>query len=589
MKYLVVLSLLITAPAFAADEPMRICHFSLNSDDEFRETKTFLDKLNKVSPTPIEVKEFMPKGSKPEESFLKMVKSGVRCDGLVISGHHTGAYSGKLAKGKLSMDFMESLSCKPEYAEFFQNINAAWLQGCRTLGVGEIQTDDDQGDAQFHMNRVGAVVEEDHLPQTYGELEMEFTNTLDQDNPLASRYLRLFPNGKLFGWTKSAPGEKSKSYMSLLYHMAQTSKRLEADDKFPFDAPNAPTMSADSAARFASAMLLTLSRFSAEQKGCEEIATGGWLSHGNVDKPGKYFFDNSDLKSYTSLASTGDKALLEAKGLDCALKSAANAMNAEAMGQALDTIARRPEFLRYSFNTLVDLRTRLTKASDPKSKATAAIILAKMKENPQVIDFLKSKMGSRQVGITRKIDYYRFYNALTGQKDAAVELDIQTRAMAELMKPLPALTPGAHNPARSRNLAADYRISVVQSLVKNKVVNASFYDDLIKKDPEADVLQALAQQVKNYGPDNRIRRLIGIVAAPGADDAVEGVAWAEIQAMRLDEQTMAVVQEDFIRARESRGEHRNTAGGPLPESAPRARTQAAPPERPGFFESIFGG
>ncbi|RYZ95800.1 MAG: hypothetical protein EOP11_24345 [Proteobacteria bacterium] len=58
MKYLVALSLLLAAPALA-DEPMRICHFSLNSDEEFRESKVFLDKLNKVSPTPIEVKEFM--------------------------------------------------------------------------------------------------------------------------------------------------------------------------------------------------------------------------------------------------------------------------------------------------------------------------------------------------------------------------------------------------------------------------------------------------------------------------------------------------------------------------------------------------
>jgi hypothetical protein len=111
---------------------------------------------------------------------------------------------------------------------------------------------------------------------------------------------------------------------------------------------------------------------------------------------------------------------------------------------------------------------------------------------------------------------------------------------------------------------------------------------LIKKDPEADVLQALASQVRNYGPDSRIRRLIGIVAAPGADDAVEGTAWAEIKAMRLDEPTMAVVQEDFIRARESRGVHRNMASGPVPEGRPVPRNQAQPPESPGFFESIFG-
>lgn len=581
MKYLIAFALLFTAPAYA-DDPMRICHFSLNSDDEFRVTKDFLGKLNKASPTQVTVEEFMPLGGDPNKAFLKMVESGVRCDGLVISGHHTGSYGGHRAKGKLSMDFMESLSCNPKHAAFFQNLNAAWLQGCRTLGVGEIQADDEQGDADFHTNRVGQVVEEDGLTQSFAELNMEFSNTLDQDNPLASRYLRLFPNAKLFGWTRSAPGEKSRSYMSLLYHMAQTSKRLEADDKFPFDAPDAGNMSAASAARFADAMLLTLTRFSVEQKGCEEIATGGWLSHGNVDRPGKYFFDNPDLKAYSSLASTGDKALLEAKELDCALKGAANAMDPAAMAAVLDRIVKRPDFLRYSFNTIVDLRQRLAGAKDAKGKETAAIILDKMKQDPKVLEFLKGKMSSRQVGLTRKIDYYKFYNALTGQKDEAVEKELQARAIAELAKPLPPLNPTAHNPARSRNLAAEYRATVVQAMIKNKVAGPTFYDEMLAKNPEADVLKSLALQVRNYVPGGRVQRLLAIVGSPAANEAVEVAAWKEIQAMKLDEGTMEKVQEHFIQAREARPVRRDVAAEPAPAtSAPSAarRGPNAPPQR----------
>jgi len=572
MKYAVLLALLFTAPAYA-EGPMRICHFSLNSDDEFRATKEFLGKLNKVSPTQVVVDEFMlPVGGDPNKAFLKMVESGVRCDGLVISGHHTGSYGGKRVKGKLSMDFMESLSCNPKYTDFFQNLNAAWLQGCRTLGVGEIQADDEQGDADFHTNRVGLAVEEDNLTQSFAELNMEFSNTLDQDNPLASRYLRLFPNAKLFGWTRSAPGEKSKSYLSLLYHMAQTSKRLEADGAFPSEAPDSPNMSAKSAARFADAMLLTLTRFEADQKGCEEIATGGWLSHGNVDRPGKYYFDNPDLKAYSSLASTGDKTLLQAKELDCALKAAANSLDADAMGKVLDSVSAHPEFLRYSFNTIVDLRARLANAKDEKGKATAAIILEKTKTDPKVLEFLKSKMSSRAVGLTRKIDYYKFYNALTGQKDELVEKEIQTRAVGELARPLPPLNPTAAHPERSRNLAAEYRATVVQALIKNKVAGPTFYEDMLAKNPEADVLKSMALQSRNYLPDNRVQRLLKIVASPAANEAVEVAAWNEIKAMKLDPGTMEKVSEHFIQARESRPA--------LPEPAPEtARGPGAPPQR----------
>lgn len=591
MKHLLVFGLFLAAPAFA-EEPMRICHFSLNSEDEFHVTEQFVGQLNKASSVPITVKEFMPENTDPNKAFLKMVESGERCDGLVISGHHTGSYSGHRAKGKLSMDYMESLSCNPKYASFFQNLNAAWLQGCRTLGVGEIQADDEQADADFHTNRVGQVVEADGLPQSFAELNMEFSNTLDQDNPLASRYLRLFPNAKLFGWTRSAPGEKSRSYMSLLYHMAQTSKRLEAEDKFPFDAPDSTKMSAESAARYANAMLLTLSRFSVEQKGCEEIATGGWQSHGTVDPKGRYFFDNPDLKSYSSLASTGDKALLEAKEIDCALKAAANAMDAGAMDAVLKRIAARPEFLRYSFNTIVDLRARLANAKDPKGKATAAIILDKMKADPKVLDFLRGKMASRQVGLTRKIDYYKFYNLLTGKKDEAVEKDIQNRAVAELARPLPALDPTAHNPARSRNLAANYRAEVIQALVKNKVAGPTFYDDILAKEPEADVLNSLAAQVPNYLPGNRVQRLLRIVGSPSANKIVENTAWKQLSAMGLDPGTLDTVRDHFEDVRDSRPapSRRDIASptlAPAAPSAPGSRRPAAPREEPNFFERLF--
>ena len=42
-------------------------------------------KLNKYSKEKIEIQEFLTTGDNPEKAFEKMVNSGVKCDGLVIS------------------------------------------------------------------------------------------------------------------------------------------------------------------------------------------------------------------------------------------------------------------------------------------------------------------------------------------------------------------------------------------------------------------------------------------------------------------------------------------------------------------------
>ena len=48
-------------------------------------------------------------------------QKGVQCDGLVISGHHVGSFSGSrdsTHKG-LSIAKLEEMACQPEYAEWF--------------------------------------------------------------------------------------------------------------------------------------------------------------------------------------------------------------------------------------------------------------------------------------------------------------------------------------------------------------------------------------------------------------------------------------------------------------------------------------
>ena len=290
-KLFLALLLFSTIPAEAA--PFTVCYFSLNKKDEEPVAREFVQKLNSVSSVKIVVKEFQPdkadfskdqlkKGeAAPNAAFKKMVESGTRCDGIVISGHHTGSWGGHRSNGRLSMDFMETLSCDPKYADFFRNVNAVWLQGCRTLGVGEIVPDNSRFDANYHTNRVGAVLEEDGLPQNFQQLNTEFSSTLDQDNPLDSRYLRLFPAAKLFGWTETAPGEKANSQFSVLYHIAHMARMMDAQDKFPDISPLSPTIDEKSALKYLDAVVLALGRMGEGEKGCEEITTKAWLAHGS--------------------------------------------------------------------------------------------------------------------------------------------------------------------------------------------------------------------------------------------------------------------------------------------------------------------
>lgn len=283
-----------------------ICYFSLNNEKEITEMEKFTKKINEHSHCSISVNEYMTEGGDPEESFKKMVESGVRCDGLVISGHHTGAFGGKRASGSLGIGFLEKLSCDERYSKWFNNINALWLQGCRTLGTGEIVRNEEEEDADYHTTRVGGVLEEDHLEQSLADLNMEFSATLDQDNPLSSRYLRAFPAATVFGWTKTAPGERAGSQYSIPFHMAHISRLINNQDRFPTDSPIKGTWTKKSAVQYSTSMLNLLNGKSQ----CQKLAVEAWKKHGKVrNQSTEYGFFNPDLNAYTALMNTEDEVL----------------------------------------------------------------------------------------------------------------------------------------------------------------------------------------------------------------------------------------------------------------------------------------
>jgi hypothetical protein len=187
------------------------------------------------------------------------------------------------------------------------------------------------------------------------------------------------------------------------------------------------------------------------------------------------------------------------------------------------------DYIRFSLNTLIDLKNELAAAKAPLAKD----VLNRMRNMPGIVSMLDSKMRSKQVGVLKKIDYYRFYQDLTGKFDKALDRQISKDVVEVLAQPLPPLDPRATNPARSRNLAADYRATLFQSLVKNRIASPEFYEELIMKNPEADVLKSMALHAQRYNADDATVWLLQISASPKANKKVGEAILTTMQKMKL--------------------------------------------------------
>lgn len=526
-SFLYFIILFLSSTTFAQAK-QRICYFSFNNQSEVRTTQLFVDQVNEVAPEKIEVKEYLTEQSDPASSFEKMVASGEKCDGLVITGHHTGAFAGVRGAGKLDLEFIEKLSCDPKYADWFRNVNALWLEGCRTMGVGEITPYNEEKETltvDFHVKRVTNERQADGLAQSVANLDHEFSTTLDQDNPLSSRYMRSFPKAKVFGWTNSAPGEKSNSERSLLFHLAHISKYLDPADGLPED-PVSSYLSPKGLQQYLEAITLSLMPFEYKDRGCEDIAVKGWIDHGTASSSNYlYVFDNPDLKASSSLASHLDPNPMRVKSMECALKAAAQAKDEAKILQVVDQINADPANYSYTLGTMLSVYEEL-KAK--KSKA-AATMFERMKLNPQLATFLDKKIHSKQVGFVRRVDYLAIYKELTGYSNSEVEQQLIEKFLREIQTDLPI------NNKYLRSNASAYRTTLLQALLKSKIGAPYFYDELLSLYPEWDILMTMEKCLSYQGlsRDEQKNLLIRILHSPRADYVVWKLAQPEFKRLNV--------------------------------------------------------
>jgi len=156
-----------------------------------------------------------------------------QCDSLVISGHHTGNWYGKL--GGLKLKELEDLSCDPKYKDWFKNIKALWLDGCNTVTDNIVNSskgpsqDAEAARVSEDETADGAYISENEIKA----LGQAYSLSLDKNTPLSSRYLRAFSNTQIYGFNGAAPeGDQTGNASFILDHLSNLGRALKTEQKY---------------------------------------------------------------------------------------------------------------------------------------------------------------------------------------------------------------------------------------------------------------------------------------------------------------------------------------------------------------------
>ncbi|OQW46085.1 MAG: hypothetical protein A4S09_16760 [Proteobacteria bacterium SG_bin7] len=482
---------------------LNLCHISLNNKKEFELSKSFLEKIQERLGTKdyFNVTEFQEQGKSPEETFGKIVKSGHTCDGLVISGHHTGAFGGSRASGTLRIDTLEKLSCELENEPWFSKVNSLWLQGCRTLGAEKEGSNNNDNLAEYHAQRVARVRNDDGLNQTQTQLENEFASVLDSETPYATRFFKTFFNAKIYGWTMTAPGQNAQSEKSFLYHVSNVGRRLLLEDKMSIDSLENPTnehIGEFAAATYFNALvtLLTPSNKKAEIVSSVE----GWVDHGrraNADSK-IYGFSNPELKAYPPLMVEGDKLAIRARQLDCNLRRAKQPREIE---NAVADVLATSESIAFSFYTIKEVLEE--KMREVVTRQSVKRALAR---NKNLIDFLNLKINHKHVGVSKKLDYVGLYVLISGDRENSIIQKILREASIKLIAKT---DPGNYD-------RRDEKQWILKSLIKNNLVTLETLLSWLDQAQDESFIEAISSSLSSITNDNinmDIARLTRILLA----------------------------------------------------------------------------
>ncbi len=426
------------------------CFFSLNNPKEVEKLREKYKGNENV-----EVKEFyQEEGKSVKESFKKMMETQL-CDALVISGHHTGYFAGKKSVSEyndsqaLELDFMEEMACEDECEGWFSNVNSLFLMGCQTVKADKrLQEDTDTADSETIRVITDEAKEEGtkHINQ-HMMINQAYSSTLDENNKLSHRYLRMFPNSSLYGWGEKAPGEEAGSEDSLPIFIDTVTNIMEP--------------SLDENDHISTDNITNFIDFMNSSKTCKGYVANLWTQHWTKDTAGAptacYLKEGADKEKFKKYRKKG-----------CDLAKAIKEDNKDDIIKSIDDILTPDdddttgEEIKANFNRLMSLITNKENKAKPWYQEVISKLKGKPEENNPLKNTLINELLSDKVGFTRKADYLYFYKEM-GWTDSKEEISEQYLTQLQ----------DAFNNINAKNIDQEIKIahhySVFTSIAQNKL------------------------------------------------------------------------------------------------------------------------
>lgn len=221
------------------DGKKRLCFFALNGPQEFQAIEARKADLNCIqhsdgsnikcssetgegTAVELEIQEFyadVKQNESVSQAFEEMTQTA--CDGLVISGHHVGYYTGKqtsrerdaqgtrdASQAALNLRFLEQLSClqsggDSDCRQWFSNIKYLHLHGSHTSGDKVLEIEGKTSVDDLVLSRMNKYRPSVWTKDSAQYLNREYASTVDENNSLSSRYLKMFPSAQIYSWARA--------------------------------------------------------------------------------------------------------------------------------------------------------------------------------------------------------------------------------------------------------------------------------------------------------------------------------------------------------------------------------------------------
>lgn len=338
-------------PEMLSRSSAHICFFSFNTSAEYIQLKRMINQLNAASAAQISITEYQVLDDDPYDSFVNLLKSGSKCDGVVLSGHHTDEFYGERSDGDLEVEDLEELACDPRYSAWFDNVKALWLQGCNTAKPVFHNQDlkEEERITASPINHMQGLLDVRDMEDSIEDMQDLLLDNTNEEN-LVNDYMRVFPGATVYGWSNKAPGEQAGAQKSIPYHLAQVTRLVENDEKY-FQNPLQTQIPPLAAERYSQVLYGVLKRPNRPgeafpEKLNEKTFIQAWRDHGNYRY--RFAFDNHDIEAFPALANSNNEVLRQLKGLNCLMHQLDDKLDDMDMMQVAEYILRDRQLTSYN-------------------------------------------------------------------------------------------------------------------------------------------------------------------------------------------------------------------------------------------------